>query len=143
MTTADSSAPSSESGAPEGASEPSESDVIEFAYRCLDLAREGDSEQLAAFLDGGLPPNLSDPDGNSLLMLAAYHGRPETVRLLLARGADPDRLNARGQSIIAGAMFKGEDEVVRALVDGGADLDAGTPSAREAAQLFGKTDLLP
>lgn len=122
---------------------PSESDVIDFAYRCLDLAREGDLDQLAAYLDGGLPPNLADPDGNSLLMLAAYHGHAEVVRLLLRHGADPDRLNARGQSTIAGAMFKGEDEVVRALIEGGADLDAGTPTAREAATLFGRTHLLP
>jgi ankyrin repeat protein len=128
---------------PPSTHEPDESQVIEFAYRCLDLAREGDTDQLGVYLDGGLPPNLADPDGNSLLMLAAYHGRPDTVRLLLAKGADPDRLNARGQSIIAGALFKGEDEVVQALIEGGADLDAGTPSAREAAQLFGKAHLLP
>ena len=44
---------------------------------------------------------------------------------------------------MAGALFKGEDEVVRGLVEAGADLDAGTPTAHQAAQMFERTDLLP
>jgi len=75
-------------------------------------------------------------------MLAAYHGRTATVRMLLERGADPDTRNARDQSPIAGALFKGEDEVVAVLLEAGADVDAGTPSAREAAALFGRQHLL-
>lgn len=118
-------------------------EVIEFAYRVLDLARAGETERLATYLDHGLPVNLSDPDGSSLLMLAAYHGRVDTVRLLLARGADPDRLNTRGQSILAGALFKGEDEIVRMLLQAGAALDHGTPTAREAARIFGREHVLP
>jgi ankyrin repeat protein len=107
-----------------------------------DLAREGRSDELVQFVDHGLPVDATDPDGNTLLMLAAYHGQADTVTALLKRGADPDRRNSRDQSPVAGALFKGEDEVVRLLVRAGADLNAGTPSARAAAQLFGKTDLL-
>jgi ankyrin repeat protein len=108
----------------------------------MDLARDGDTGQLAAFIDHGLPVDVIDPAGNSLLMLAAYHGRAATVRMLLERGADPDTRNARDQSPIAGALFKGEDEVVAVLREAGADLDAGTPSARDAAAMFGREDLL-
>ena len=43
---------------------------------------------------------------------------------------------------MAGALFKGEDEVVRLLLDAGADLDAGTPSGRATAEMFGRQDLL-
>ncbi len=107
-----------------------------------DLAREGRTAELAEFLDHGVPVEAEDGDGNTLLMLAAYHDRIDTVTMLLTRGADPNRLNTRSQSIIAGALFKGADEVVRALVAAGADLDAGTPSAREAAGLFGRNHLL-
>jgi len=64
------------------------------------------------------------------------------VTALLRRGADPDRLNDRGQSPLAGAIFKGEDEVVAALMAAGADPDAGAPTARATAQMFGRTDLL-
>ncbi|EHY87308.1 ankyrin repeat domain-containing protein [Saccharomonospora azurea] len=108
----------------------------------MDLAREGDTTQLLEFLDHGLPVDVTDPSGNTLLMLAAYHGHAPTVRALLDRGADPDRRNARDQSPIAGALFKGEDEVVAVLREAGADLDAGTPTARAAAVMFGREHLL-
>lgn len=108
----------------------------------MDLAREGRTAELLEFLDHGLPVDLADPEGNSLLMLAAYHGRAETVDALIARGADVDRRNDRDQSPVAGALFKGEEQVVRSLVAAGADLDAGTPSARAAAGMFGRSHLL-
>lgn len=107
-----------------------------------DLAREGSTAELAEFLDHGLPLNTTDPDGNTFLMLAAYHGQAGTVEMLVARGADVDRRNARDQAPVAGALFKGEKEVVRLLVAAGADLDAGTPTARAAAQMFGQETLL-
>lgn len=107
-----------------------------------DLAREGRAEELAEFLDHGLPVDTRVADGNTLLMLAAYHGQRDVVQALLGRGADPDLRNQRDQSPVAGALFKGEDDVVRLLVAAGADLDAGTPSARAAAQMFGKQSLL-
>ncbi|EON23912.1 MULTISPECIES: ankyrin repeat domain-containing protein [Nocardioides] len=108
----------------------------------LDLARAGETEQLAEFLDHGLPIDSVSESGDSLLMLAAYHDRPETVSMLLDRGADPDQRNSRDQSIVAGALFKGADDVVRRLVAAGADLDAGTPTARQAAEMFGRGGLL-
>lgn len=108
----------------------------------LDLAREGRTAELAEFLDHGLALDVLDAGGNSLLMLAAYHGQEGTVGMLLERGADPDARNARDQSPIAGALFKGEDAVVARLLAAGADLDAGTPTAREAARMFGREGLL-
>ncbi len=93
-------------------------------------------------LDRGVPVDLTDPSGNTLLMLAAYHGQAGVVSVLLERGADVNRLNDRGQSPIAGAVFKGEDTVVWLLMDAGADLDLGSPSARETALLFGRGELI-
>ncbi|MFF5727498.1 ankyrin repeat domain-containing protein [[Kitasatospora] papulosa] len=107
-----------------------------------DLARQGRTEELLEFFDHGLPVDVQDREGNTALMLAAYHGHTETVRALIGRGADVDLRNARDQSPVAGALFKGEDAIVRALVDAGADLDAGTPSARATAEVFGRTALL-
>lgn len=113
--------------------------VVDLA---MDLARAGRGEELAEFLDHGLPVDAVDGEGNSLLMLAAYHGHAAVVGTLLDRGADPDLRNARDQAPVAGALFKGEEAVVRLLVSAGADLDAGTPSAREAAAMFGREQLL-
>lgn len=109
--------------------------VVELA---MDLAREGKTDELKEFLEHGLPVDAQDPQGNSLLMLAAYHGQVETLRMLVTAGADVDLRNDRDQSPVAGALFKGEDEVVDILREAGADLDAGTPSAREAARMFGR-----
>ncbi|MEV5543540.1 ankyrin repeat domain-containing protein [Saccharopolyspora shandongensis] len=108
----------------------------------MDLAREGETAQLAEFVDHGLPVDVTDQGGNTLLMLAAYHGHAATVRALLDRGANPDLRNERDQAPIAGALFKGADEVVAVLREAGADLDAGTPSARAAATMFGREHLL-
>jgi ankyrin repeat protein len=108
----------------------------------MNLARTGHTDELLEFVAHGLPIDVQDSGGNTLLMLAAYHGQLETVRALIARGADVDLRNARDQSPLAGALFKGEDEVVAELLAAGADLDAGTPSARATAEMFGKTGLL-
>ncbi len=113
--------------------------VVELA---LHFAREGMTEELAGFVEHGLPADVSDENGNTPLMLAAYHGHAETVRMLVERGADVDQRNHRDQSPVAGAIFKGEDDVVRVLVEAGADLDAGTPSARQTAEMFERQDLL-
>lgn len=109
----------------------------------MDLARGGETDELLAFFDHGLPVDCTDRAQNTLVMMAAYHGHASTVAALLARGADVDLRNDRDQSPVAGALFKGADDVVQVLVAAGADLDAGTPSARAAAELFGRTDLLP
>ena len=122
--------------------QPSPEDLERIVGFATDCARDGQAELLDAYVAGGYPVDHPDPAGNTLLMLAAYHGHPGTVAMLLERGADPDRLNDRGQSPVAGALFKGEAEVVRLLVRAGADLDHGTPTAREAARLFGSGPLL-
>ncbi|MEU5031938.1 ankyrin repeat domain-containing protein [Streptomyces milbemycinicus] len=117
-------------------------EVLQLAAKVFDLARHGDTDTLAAYVDAGVPANLTNDKGDSLLMLAAYHGHAATVSSLLHRGADPDRPNERGQTPISGAAFKGEEEVVRVLLAGGADPRAGSPSAVEAARMFGRRDLL-
>jgi uncharacterized protein len=119
-----------------------EAAVQEFATKVFDLARDGDAGALAAYVDAGVPANLTNDSGDTLVMLAAYHGHAPAVRALLERGADPGRPNDRGQTPLAGAVFKGESEVVRALLDGGADPGAGHPSAIDTARMFGNDDFL-
>ncbi|MEE1751489.1 ankyrin repeat domain-containing protein [Streptomyces sp. SP18CS02] len=123
-------------------SEAPDPEVIELATKVFALARQGDAETLAAYLDAGVPPNLTNDRGDSLVMLAAYHGHATAVEVLLARGADGNSANDRGQTPLAGAVFKGQDEVIRALLAGGANPEAGTPSAVDTARMFGKTELL-
>ena len=124
------------------AKEPVDDGVRELATRVFGMAREGDAASLAAYVDAGVPVNLTNENGDTLVMLAAYHGHAEAVTVLLERGADADRLNDRGQAPIAGAVFKGEEAVVRALVAGGADPHAGHPTAVDTARMFAREDLL-
>ncbi|MEU9243678.1 ankyrin repeat domain-containing protein [Streptomyces shenzhenensis] len=123
-------------------SEAPDPEVVELATKIFDLARQGRTEALVAYLDAGVPANLTNDRGDSLVMLAAYHGHADAVRELLARGAEANRVNDRGQTPLAGAVFKGETEVVEVLVEAGADPAAGTPSAVDTARMFGKAEVL-
>lgn len=120
---------------------PEQERLVELAHEMFDLARAGEGDRLAAYVDSGVPVNLTDAAGNTLLMLAAYHGHASVVTALATRGANVDRVNDHGQSPLAGAVFKDEPGVVRALLEAGADPDAGSPSARETAALFGRPEL--
>ena len=117
-------------------------ELEEFATKLFDLARAGDTETLRAYVEAGVPANLANDKGDTLLMLAAYHGHAETVAMLAGRGADPDRANDRGQTPLAGAVFKKESAVVRALLDAGADPASGTPSAIDTARMFANDQFL-
>lgn len=118
-----------------------EEDLAALAHWLFDRARAGDAERLGAYVDAGTPVDLTDAAGNTLIMLAAYHGHPATVQVLVERGADVDAINDRGQTPLAGAVFKGYSDVVRVLVAAGADPDLGAPTARAAAEFFERPDL--
>jgi ankyrin repeat protein len=113
-------------------------EMIQIALDLFDACRDGQTARALAYVDSGVPIDLTDHQGNTLLMLAAYHGHEELVGGLAERGADVDTVNDRDQVAIAGALFKGYDEIVAVLVRHGADLDIGTPTGRDAAQMFGR-----
>ena len=113
--------------------------AVTLAQAMFQACRDGDIESLKPVLDQGAPLDMQDAEGNTMVMLAAYHGHAELVRELASRGADVELTNDRGQTPLAGAVFKGFDEVVAALIEVGASPDAGTPTARETAVFFGRT----
>jgi ankyrin repeat protein len=120
---------------------PSGDDPVELAHWLLDRARLGEADRLADYADHGMPVDLTDATGNTLLMLAAYHGHVETVRVLAERGADVNAVNDRGQTPLAGAVFKGYIDVVDVLLVAGADPDLGSPSAWETAVFFERHEI--
>jgi uncharacterized protein len=109
---------------------------LAFLQGAFELAREGDVDQLIAYIDAGLPVDLTNGSGDTLLILAAYHRHADLVRALLARGADHSRLNDRGQSALAAAVFRQDADVVRVLLDAGADPELGRQSALATADVF-------
>lgn len=105
------------------------------------MARSGDAETLAAYIDAGVPVNLTNTNGDTLVMLAAYYGHEGTAVELIERGADVDRHNNRGQTPLAGAVFKNETAIIDLLLSADADPLAGSPSALETARFFEREEL--
>ena len=112
-----------------------EEEAMEFAAQVFQVAREGDAAMLDRLLEKGLPPNLRNHKGDSLLMLASYHGHQDAARVLLKHGADPDLCNDSGQMPLAGAAFKGDLEMARLLLDNDADVNGAGPDGKTALMM--------
>lgn len=116
----------------------------ELQGQALDLARAGDEAVLESMVRAGMPVNLADRAGNTLLMLACYHDHLETARMLLWHGAEVDRRNRRGQAPLGGAAFKGFPAIVRLLLEHGAAIDADNGNGMTPlmfAEMFGRTEV--
>lgn len=120
-------------------------ETYELVQELFQLVRAGDTQRLAGLLEMGLVPNLRTSSGDSLLMLASYHGHHEMTRLLLERGADPELPNDRGQIPLAGAAFKGDTAMARLLIEHGADVNARSPDGKTPlmfAAMFDRTEIV-
>lgn len=117
-------------------------DVLALARRAFQHARAGEAAQLAWMLGAGLPANLANERGDTLLMLASYNGHLEATQVLLDHGADPERVNDRGQTPLAGAAYKGDVGMVRLLLEAGARVDGAGPDGRTALMFAGMFDRL-
>jgi len=118
-----------------------DAEVLDLVARLFDGARSGDVEMLAAYVDAGVPVNLTNTNGDTLVMLASYYGHDPAVAALIARGADVNRHNNRGQTPLAGAVFKNDSTIIELLLSADADPQAGSPTALETARYFGKEQL--
>jgi uncharacterized protein len=118
-----------------------DAEILDLAARLFDWAGSGDAAMLAAYIDAGVPVNLTNTNGDTLVMLAAYYGHESTVAALIARGADVDRHNNRGQTPLAGAVFKNDTTIIELLLSADADPLAGSPSALETARFFEREEL--
>ena len=110
-------------------------ETLDFAYEVFQLARKGDATMLSSLLDKGLTPNLRNHKGDSLLMLASYHGHLDAVQVLLEHKADPEIRNDNGQKPIAGAAYKGDLAMVQLLLEHGADVEGTTPGGKTALMM--------
>jgi len=120
-------------------------DLLKYAEEVFELARDGDAVTLEGLLAKGLPANLRNHKGDSLLMLASYYGHLDAVKVLLAHKADPQVSNDRGQTPLAGAAFKGDLGIVQALIEHGADVEGASPDGRTAlmmAAMFNRVEIV-
>jgi hypothetical protein len=91
-----------------------------------------DPDKINTILSRGYDVNRSDMSGQTALMVAAFRGHVETVKLLLDRGADVNVRDRSGATaLMYAAFFAGKDnprqkcpEIIDLLVTQGADVNA-------------------
>ncbi|HEX5560525.1 MAG TPA: ankyrin repeat domain-containing protein [Nocardioidaceae bacterium] len=115
---------------------------LELLSSTFEHARDGGLDELVRLLEAGVPANLTNSAGDTLLILAAYHLHAHVVRALLERGADHTRVNDRGQTALAAAVFRRDRDIVADLLRAGADPDLGAQSAVAVATFFDLPDML-
>ncbi|WP_199183271.1 ankyrin repeat domain-containing protein [Cryobacterium sp. Y29] len=108
--------------------------VIEGVF---DLARDGLTGPLGEMIDAGVPLDVVNPRGDTLLIVAAYQQHADTVAELLRRGADSSAINAMGQTAISCAVFRNNEVILRLLLEADADPRLGTHSGVAIADQFG------
>ena len=107
--------------------------VVEGVF---ELARDGLTGPLGEMIDAGVPLNLVNGRGDSLLIVASYAQHQGTVQELLRRGADTAIVNSMGQTAVACAVFRGNEAILLDLLQAGADPDLGSHTALQIADQF-------
>jgi ankyrin repeat protein len=102
----------------------------------FDLARDGRTAPLGEMLDAGVPLDVVNARGDSLLIVAAYAQHTETVQELLRRGADTAIVNSMGQTAVACAVFRNNEDLLSILLQSGADPELGSHTALQIADQF-------
>ena len=84
----------------------------------------GDAKLATAWLDAGLPPNFLGSRIGSGVMIGAWEGNLELMRLFISRGADLDLRNSNGETALTLAAWRGQMAAVRWLVERGARINS-------------------
>lgn len=102
----------------------------------LHAVNNDDERTVAELLRRGLDVNTIGPNGDSLLMLAAKHGKPQMMKIVLDAKPRVNLRNAYGETALMMAVFQGHTEVVRQLLARGAEINhpGWTPLIYAAAQ---------
>jgi len=116
-------------------------DELAFLHSTFDMARNGEADRLLALVDQGLPADLTDAKGDTLMILAAYKDQDAIVRGLVERGADVNRLNDKGQGALTCAVFRQNEPLTRFLLEHGADPRLGAQNALAVTDMFGLPEL--
>lgn len=114
---------------------------IEFLNSLFDFAREGKVQALSSAIDQGIPVNLTNHNGDTFLILAAYREQAAVVDALIERHADVNALNNREQSALTSSMFMQNEDISTALLNAGADPDHGAQSARATIAAMGLNNM--
>jgi hypothetical protein len=84
----------------------------------------GDLKRAESWLDAGLPPDFAGSRIGSGLLIGAWEGNIELMRLFISRGADINQTNAHGETALTLAAWRGKLAAARWLVERGARVNA-------------------
>jgi len=84
----------------------------------------GDSARVSQLLAAGAHADARDTGGTTALMVAAFGGHRDIVRLLMDYGASVRAKADNGTTALMAAVPSGSQEIVQLLLDKGADADA-------------------
>ena len=90
----------------------------------FDSIQSGNIPGVKEFLDAGVPVNLTDEEGWSLLHHAAACDQVEVIRLLQENGCYIDAVDSNGRTALHYAAANGFVESARALIEMGSDVNA-------------------
>jgi hypothetical protein len=120
-----------------------QSKLIEIVF---EAARHDDDKTIREYLAEGFSPNVRNPRGDTLLIVAAYNDSPHIVATLLAHPQiEIEARNRMGLTAISAAAFKGFEEPLRLLIQHGANVNAANGSRQTAimfAALAGRTNAI-
>lgn len=109
-------------------------------------AREGDADTLKEYFAAGFPANQTNARGDTLLVLAVYHGHAKAVEVILKQ-PEPGlmRRNKMGFTALDGAAFRGAVPLAKLLVKAGADANGANDLGKTPlmlAALTGRTEMV-
>jgi hypothetical protein len=97
---------------------PSEEDI----QGVISAARHGRVPEVSAYLDHGIPVNIRDKFGNTILAIACQNGLKKMAKLALRRGADINARNYKGNTPLHFCFTYGYgDTLGQYLISKGAD----------------------
>ena len=89
----------------------------------FEAAQSGNMSMIEEYLDQGLPPDLVDEEGWSILHHAASHGQVEVIKLLHSRGCSVDAVDRHGRTPLHHATTSGECGSISVLVELGSNVN--------------------
>ena len=125
-------------------------DKLEEEYQSLvelffDAARIGNNEVVDTFVSQGFPIDQRNTQSYTALMVAAYQGHRETVRLLLDSGANACLRDKRGNTALMGALIKREIGIAKDLYQADCSPELSNKAGlnlKEFAEIYGQSNVL-
>ena len=125
-------------------------DKLEEEYQSLvelffDAARIGNNEVVDTFVSQGFPIDQRNNQSYTALMVAAYQGHRETVRLLLDSGANACLQDKRGNTALMGALIKREIGIAKDLYQAVCSPELRNKAGlnlKEFAEIYGQSNVL-